>query len=681
MKKIAKAALVLLLAFGMLAGCADSGKYELPYYRQAAEDALNKSLYYQNDMTVVGADPSVVYCDDESDEENYGWFFMYVTGDTKSLNVYKSRNMVDWELAGKAFAPEADSWAQQQVYAPECIYDREEKKYYLFFTANDSVLRPDKLFFNSRAEEAEYDAAASEIKGYSYKKVVAEMDAEREKYVGAESYEGLSAEQLASVQELIADFDAKSAEIEANTALDKDEKKKEIRVYGRKILISIRTIKIETVSYINGFSICVAVADSPVGPFVQYTNVEGAEGYDPAKRAIGIDDAFMKHEDMACVPVETRILPVMTQIDVNPFVDPVTGKKYMYFSNTYYKQEYIFGIEMGDSWTSDPKWDTLVPLIRNKYKTVSGGERTDYNETRDIDEGPHMYYDSVSQDYYLTFSFNGSFSRDYAVAQAIGDSPLGEFTKVDRADGGLVISSDFSWDHVAAPGHHCFVNYGGKTYIVYQGLYDRAGGTEVQSKRGICVDEIKFITNNDGVRLLYANGPSYAPMPVIGSDAVYRNIAEDAEVKATNSADGADASVLNDGLITYTLYHDLVSEYNTKKGKTEITLTFDDYRTVRGLMIFNSKNLDTAFEGIKRIELDFTKTDSDGKTVTGTAFIKDLVFDMARYTTNWGDGVEESARPGGSVAVEFDELSVKTIRITIDSDKPVAVSEIFVLGK
>ena len=98
-------------------------------------------------------------------------------------------------------------------------------------------------------------------------------------------------------------------------------------------------------------------------------------------------------------------------------------------------------------------------------------------------------------------------------------------------------------------------------------------------------------------------------------------------------------------------------------------------------MIFNSKNLDTAFEGIKRIELDFTKTDSDGKTVTGTAFIKDLVFDMARYTTNWGDGVEESARPGGSVAVEFDELSVKTIRITIDSDKPVAVSEIFVLGK
>ncbi len=98
-------------------------------------------------------------------------------------------------------------------------------------------------------------------------------------------------------------------------------------------------------------------------------------------------------------------------------------------------------------------------------------------------------------------------------------------------------------------------------------------------------------------------------------------------------------------------------------------------------MIFNSKYLDTAFAGVKRIELDFTKTDSDGKTVTGTAFIKDLVFDMERYTTNWGEGVEESARPGGSVAVEFDELSVKTIRITIDSDKPVAVSEIFVLGK
>lgn len=58
---------------------------------------------------------------------------MYVTGDTKSLNVYKSRNMVDWELAGKAFAPEADSWAQQQVYAPECIYEPGRKEVLSFF--------------------------------------------------------------------------------------------------------------------------------------------------------------------------------------------------------------------------------------------------------------------------------------------------------------------------------------------------------------------------------------------------------------------------------------------------------------------------------------------------------------------------------------------------------------------
>ena len=681
MKKIVRIAVVLLLAFGMLLGCADSGQYELPYYRQSAEDALNKSLYYQNDMTVVGADPSVVYCDDESDAENYGWFFMYVTGDTRSLNVYKSRNMADWQLAGKAFAPESDSWAQQQVYAPECIYDKEEKKYYLFFSANDSVLRPDKLFFNSRTEEAEYDAAAAEIKEYNYKTVVAEMNKERNKYAAAESYEGLTAEELEKVQKLIVDFDDKVAEVEANTELDSAAMKKEIKLYGRDVLLSIRTVKIKTKSYGFGFSICVAVADSPVGPFVQYTNVEGTEGYDAQKRTLGIGEAFMAHEDMACVPEETRILPIMTQIDVNPFVDPVTGKKYMYFSNTYLKQEYIFGIEMGETWTDDPKWETLVPLLRNKYKTVSGSERTDYNETRDIDEGPHMYYDSVSQNYYLTFSFNGSFSRDYAVAQAISDSPLGSFTKVDRAKGGLVISSDFSWDHVAAPGHHCFINYGGKMYIAYQGFYDRAGGLEDQPMRGICVDEVKFITNQDGDRMLCANGPSYAPMPLIGPDAAYRNIAEDAEVKATNAEDGSSAAALNDGMITYTLYHDLVPEYNLKKGKTEITLTFADYRTVRGIMIFNSKYLDTAFAGVKRIELDFTKTDSDGKTVTGTAFIKDLVFDMERYTTNWGEGVEESARPGGSVAVEFDELSVKTIRITIDSDKPVAVSEIFVLGK
>ena len=46
-----------------------------------------------------------------------------------------------------------------------------------------------------------------------------------------------------------------------------------------------------------------------------------------------------------------------------------------------------------------------------------------------------------------------------------------------------------------------------------------------------------------------------------------------------------------------------------------------------------------------------------------------------------GATIDAGPAPGGSVAVEFDEIRVKTIRITIPSDKPVCISEIYVLGK
>ena len=179
---------------------------------------------------------------------------------------------------------------------------------------------------------------------------------------------------------------------------------------------------------------------------------------------------------------------------------------------------------------------------------------------------------------------------------------------------------------------------------------------------------------------MIANGPTYAPMPKIGPNAQYKNIAEEAEIKATNAEAGSDKSSLNDGLLSITTFHDFIPEYLAKKGTTEISLTFDDYRAMRAVMIFNSKYLENAFESIERIELDFKKTDESGREVTGTAYMKDLRFDMEKYTTQWTDE-ENVARPGGSVTVEFDELNVKEIRITLKSKHSVGISEIFVLGK
>ena len=77
MRKIVTVACSLLMAFGVLTGCT-GGQYALPYYDQSADDVLNSDLFYRNDMKAACADPTVIYIDDESDEENYGWFYMYL---------------------------------------------------------------------------------------------------------------------------------------------------------------------------------------------------------------------------------------------------------------------------------------------------------------------------------------------------------------------------------------------------------------------------------------------------------------------------------------------------------------------------------------------------------------------------------------------------------------------------
>lgn len=677
MKKLLTTIFAALFAFVALAGCANMGKNYLPHYDQSADDVLNSDLFYRNDMVTAGADPTVIYIDDETDEENYGWFFLYSTSDDfgcLGFSTYRSKDMVNWEYMGPIFAPEEGSWSRQSLWAPECIYDESTDKYYLFYSAQD--LHGDSKYFDTHEERALYHELEAEVNAFDYATVESKMSQAQETYSQAETYEGLTDIQLKTVKNAINNYYSNKEFIEENDKLTEAEKQQSLCEYGRERLLEIYAVKIHYTHANGGYSLGVAVSDSPAGPFVQYTNLEGQPGYDSSNRTIDLENPFITHEDLyTSAAAKEGYHDVFIPIDIHPYVDPVSGKKYFYFANTYGGNS-IYGMEAGENWTDDPKWETLTYLIRPGYKNVTGNEKTDYGDSG-VNEGPFMYYDEVSKTYFLTFSVNGYPDKLYAVAQATGTSPLGTFTKVDRQDGGIILSSEPSWDHVSGTGHHSLIQYDGKLYIMYHAHYDRAYG---DSLRGMCVDEIKFFTRPDGQKLMIANGPTYAPMPKIGPDAQYTNIAESATVKATNAADGSDASALNDGLLSITTYHDFIPEYLTKKGTTKITLKFSDYRAIRAIMVFNSKYLETAFESIARIELDYKLTNESGVEETGTAYMEDLMFDMEKYTTHWEDE-ENVARPGGSVTVEFDELMVNEIRITIKSKKPVAISEIFVLGK
>ena len=102
-------------------------------------------------------------------------------------------------------------------------------------------------------------------------------------------------------------------------------------------------------------------------------------------------------------------------------------------------------------------------------------------------------------------------------------------------------------------------------------------------------------------------------------------------------------------------------------GKTTITITFDSEQTVRAILIYNSVDYETAFFNIDTIN------------VSNEIKVKDLGFNPLYINTEFPDFPE--MRPGGSFLVEFNETLTKKIVITINSDGPISIPEIFILGK
>ena len=103
-------------------------------------------IFYENELTTVGADPDVLYI---TEGEDAGYYYMYITSDDlhgSGFLAYKSKDMVNWACAGVALKSEGSydeatryttiSYAFSNYWAPEVVYDKETKLYYMFYTAN-----------------------------------------------------------------------------------------------------------------------------------------------------------------------------------------------------------------------------------------------------------------------------------------------------------------------------------------------------------------------------------------------------------------------------------------------------------------------------------------------------------------------------------------------------------------
>ena len=372
-------------------------------------------------------------------------------------------------------------------------------------------------------------------------------------------------------------------------------------------------------------------------------------------------------------------------IDPHPFVD-VNGDKYLYWVDISAEPFRICAVRM-DNWLK-PDWSTATALTCAKYYTIADWkaalngqyvETVSYEEQFNIiNEGPVMTFHNGK--YYLTFSVNSYNNSTYQVGQAVSDSPLGPFRKLTEAEGGLLLSTiSLGSQELSGTGHHSLVTVGEQMFIIYHRHNDFVVGG---AARNPAIDEVKWlsITDKDGnpLDVMYTNGPTCTVQPKAEKYSKYKNIAVEATVSGTENM-----QYLTDGLLSVHKYGapqlmEYVKETEISE-TTTFTFDFDEARTVRAVMVYNSKLEQNIFESISEIELVCQENGKDK-----IYYIRDVAFSNEHFRFNTYDNEVFYVTPGAAAYAEFDERTVTSIRITVEvpeDQECVGISEIRILGK
>lgn len=372
-----------------------------------------------------------------------------------------------------------------------------------------------------------------------------------------------------------------------------------------------------------------------------------------------------------------------TAIDPHPYVDE-DGTKYLFWVDNL-DQDRLCGVKM-ENWLK-PDWSTAKALLYTHYYSVddwkaaqagAGVPLVSYeNETNHTNEGPAVVKHNGK--YYLTFSANDYWDSSYQLGQAVSDNVLGPYRKLTEAEGGLLLSGGVAGSQeISGTGHHSFVTVGDKMYVVY---HRHNSFTAAGTARNAAIDEIEWITvkdmNGNDLEVMYANGPTCTVQPKLEAYSDYRNIAQEATVSGTE-----DATYLTDGLLSLYKYGDpTFMDYIKETEITEtttFTLDFAEARPIRAIMVYNSKNEHTCFRNIAKVEF---VCEEDGKEVVRA--IENISFSEEYFRTNDYDGSIYYVTPGAAAYAEFNELNVKSVKITVEVPEGqdlVGISEIRILG-
>lgn len=196
----------------------------------------------------------------------------------------------------------------------------------------------------------------------------------------------------------------------------------------------------------DGKQIGVAVSDNPTGPFVA------------VEKPI-VTSSPTGHGQ---------------QIDVDVFIDPASGKPYLYWGNGY-----MAGAELNDDMVSI-KPETVTVM------TPEGGTLADYQ----FREAPYVIYRDGK--YYFMWSVDDTGSPNYHVAYGTSDSPLGPITVAENP---VILSQK---GKLIGTAHNSALRIPGTDdwIIVYHRINPAYKNDSPGIHREVCIDRLQF--NPDG---------------------------------------------------------------------------------------------------------------------------------------------------------------------------------------
>ena len=457
---------------------------------------------------------------------------------------------------------------------------------------------------------------------------------------------------------------------------------------------------------VDGVTCVVLVGDSPVGPFKQWVgkrpNIVRYYHGSPVGKGDELKVDSYPVFDFPNAPAgwatneaiyEHNGTNVFSVLDGHPYVDD-DGTLYLYFVRSHDSNRAthsVWGMKMLDPVT--PDYETMVKLTEPMELYPGGPSSPNNYMDGKLNEGVFVVKKGGK---YVMFYCGGD---GYNTSIALGDTPLGRFTKLHpkHRNPVLRISPEFGfydspegWG-VFGAGHGMVLHAGEEDFFV--SLTTRPNPNGKGTVRTTMIDRMQWKYNDIlGVDLPVINGPTaYTLQPAPEVVTGYKDIAPLARV----TVNGEETPLITDGVIPILKRDDSHTYFCGNEGAT-VTLDFSEPAEVAAVMVYNSRIPAYAFKKADEILIE---GEGEAKRITDVPFPREYLIgdpdkermrdeEALQKAETWAASplTDGGLLPGGALVAECEHCGVRKITVKIteklaDNDLGIGISEIVVLGK